>query len=159
MSDRGEPLICDFGISSVMSASISFGSVSSEGRQARGSMRWMAVELFDIGGPHSEKTDVWAFGMTAYVRKCITPDDLLWLTLCRKSSLRNRPTLISKLNLKLCGQLWMVSYPLHHIFPKTRLNARYGISVVVVENPSQEIGRICRKWCISYAMYAQSRLT
>ena len=77
MSDRGEPLICDFGISSVMSASISFGSVSSEGRQARGSMRWMAVELFDIGGPHSEKTDVWAFGMTTYVRLCITPDDLL----------------------------------------------------------------------------------
>jgi len=38
-------------------------------------MRWLAVELFNYEGAntteqphHSEKTDVWAFGMTLYVR-------------------------------------------------------------------------------------------
>ncbi|KAL5526660.1 hypothetical protein ACEPAF_8384 [Sanghuangporus sanghuang] len=65
-----QPLICDFGISRILDSSQSaFVSTTHDGH-AKGSMRWMAVELLDpcedVEPKHSKETDVWAFGMTLY---------------------------------------------------------------------------------------------
>ncbi|KAI5122336.1 hypothetical protein M0805_002503 [Coniferiporia weirii] len=64
----GTPLICDFGISRMLSATQSLGN-SATG--IKGSIRWMAPELlsFSVGEPpktHTKSSDVWAFGMTVY---------------------------------------------------------------------------------------------
>ena len=61
------PKICDFGISRIMSSSSSSFSGNSN---LRGTLPWMAVELLCIHNPqrHSMMSDVWAFGMTIYVR-------------------------------------------------------------------------------------------
>ncbi|KLO08684.1 kinase-like protein [Schizopora paradoxa] len=69
VSDEGHPLLADFGISRVMSASttLTFGSSCTAG-----SARWMAKELLMVAwddpnsGKHSKATDVWAFGMVVY---------------------------------------------------------------------------------------------
>lgn len=69
VGDSGEPLICDFGISRMLNSSLSITG-SSTGA-LRGSARWMAPELFDImvgNACHTKETDVWAFGMTVFVR-------------------------------------------------------------------------------------------
>ena len=71
VSADGQPQICDFGISTILATSTTFGATSSHTYGTRGSLRWMAIEFFEsVDTPilHSEKTDVWAFGMTAYVR-------------------------------------------------------------------------------------------
>ncbi|KAL5522769.1 hypothetical protein ACEPAG_8787 [Sanghuangporus baumii] len=62
----GEPLICDFGISRILSHSLSNGGTSSA--SLKGSARWMAPELFnvEIDTHHTKETDMWAFGMTVY---------------------------------------------------------------------------------------------
>ncbi|EJC99226.1 kinase-like protein [Fomitiporia mediterranea MF3/22] len=62
----GKPLICDFGISRVLSSALSITGTSTGG--LRGSIRWMARELLDVPGDirHTKETDVWAFGMTVY---------------------------------------------------------------------------------------------
>ncbi|KAL5498961.1 hypothetical protein ACEPAH_1479 [Sanghuangporus vaninii] len=62
----GEPLICDFGISRILSHSLSNGGTSSA--SLKGSARWMAPELFniEIDAHHTKETDMWAFGMTVY---------------------------------------------------------------------------------------------
>ncbi|KAL5481088.1 hypothetical protein ACEPAI_10029 [Sanghuangporus weigelae] len=61
-----EPLICDFGISRILSHSLSNGGTSSA--SLKGSARWMAPELFnvEIDAHHTKETDMWAFGMTVY---------------------------------------------------------------------------------------------
>ena len=68
MGNSGEPLICDFGISRILSHSLSNGGTSSA--NLKGSARWMAPELFnlEIDTHHTKETDMWAFGMTVYVR-------------------------------------------------------------------------------------------
>ena len=66
VSDYGQPQICDFGISRIISASASLKSTT----DVRGSTRWMAPEFFREGDPdtdHSKMTDVWSFGATIYV--------------------------------------------------------------------------------------------
>ncbi len=70
ISSDGTPLLADFGLSLTMSDSQAMTTTS-----ARGSLRWMAPELFrsDSGGKPSKQnktSDVWAFGMLAYLRNC-----------------------------------------------------------------------------------------
>ncbi|EJD03396.1 kinase-like protein, partial [Fomitiporia mediterranea MF3/22] len=60
----GHPVICDFGISRMVSATAAFAATTSGG--FKGSVRWMARELI-LNGHHTRESDVWAFGMTAYV--------------------------------------------------------------------------------------------
>ncbi|EJD07112.1 kinase-like protein [Fomitiporia mediterranea MF3/22] len=66
ISSHGEPLICDFGISKMLSASLTIAAASSGGM--KGSLRWMAYELFDLSsnGQLTKESDIWAFGMTVY---------------------------------------------------------------------------------------------
>ncbi|KAL5504701.1 hypothetical protein ACEPAH_7364 [Sanghuangporus vaninii] len=64
VSTSGDALICDFGCSLMMAASRSLANLSSG---VRGTTRYLACELvapLPLG--HTEKTDVWAFGMTVY---------------------------------------------------------------------------------------------
>ncbi|OCB84776.1 TPR-like protein [Sanghuangporus baumii] len=70
ISPSGDPLICDFGISRVLTSSESdFVSTTHDGRP-RGTARWMAIELHvpedGVEPRHSKESDVWAFGMTLY---------------------------------------------------------------------------------------------
>ena len=68
----GEPLICDFGISRILTSTESHFVSTTHNAEPRGSIRWMAIELHipaEGSEPrHSKETDVWAFGMTLYVR-------------------------------------------------------------------------------------------
>ncbi|KLO08483.1 kinase-like protein [Schizopora paradoxa] len=68
LSDSGEPLLADFGISRCVSSLTTTTTTS-----AKGSTRWMAVEFFlpsvegdDIVVEHTKETDVWAFGMVLF---------------------------------------------------------------------------------------------
>ena len=67
MSESGIPLISDFGISSMLSATMTFQSTSGA---MKGCARFMAREHLTFGDPgfslYTKKTDVWAFGMTIY---------------------------------------------------------------------------------------------
>ncbi len=70
ISPKGAPLLADFGLSVVLSQSKSvFGTTASV---TRGTVRWMAKELFLSSNgevpKHTTMTDIWAFGMIAYVR-------------------------------------------------------------------------------------------
>ncbi len=65
-------VLTDFGGSRMDSLSSGY---SSSGCRVSGTLRWQAVELFpppvDGDGPppqHTFETDIWAFGMTVYVR-------------------------------------------------------------------------------------------
>ena len=62
-------MLADFGISRIMTATCSTTTTS-----AKGSTRWMAIELCpshleedDSEGNHTKETDIWAFGMVVYV--------------------------------------------------------------------------------------------
>ncbi|THH09474.1 hypothetical protein EW145_g1995 [Phellinidium pouzarii] len=63
--------ICDFGISRAINATqIALGGNSSDLYGPKGTARWMAYEL--ISDPktytkHTKESDVWSFGMTAYI--------------------------------------------------------------------------------------------
>lgn len=86
ISKTGEPRICDFGISRVLVASQTLAS-STDG-SLRGSVRWMAIELFMINGPppvHTTYTDIWAFGMTVHV----SPSDLVVVPLLIENIIRS----------------------------------------------------------------------
>ena len=72
ISSAGVPRICDFGISRMLASSQIF-DVTTSGR-LKGTTRWMAKELIEIGDPpptHTFQTDVWAFGMTVHVRTAL----------------------------------------------------------------------------------------
>lgn len=73
VSPKGEPQLMDFGISHLMFAT---STVEPATRADKGSVRWMAIELFDFDVPeesalgqreHTTMSDVWAFGMTVLV--------------------------------------------------------------------------------------------
>ncbi|KAH8115011.1 kinase-like domain-containing protein, partial [Phellopilus nigrolimitatus] len=69
ISIDGKPQICDFGISGILASSQTFGGISSGQSGIKGSLRWMAKELFETCEPpnaHSMESDIWAFGMTVY---------------------------------------------------------------------------------------------
>ncbi len=68
VSDTGTPLLTDFGISRLDSASTTGFNTDS----VKGSTRWMSYEFFidkdeDAPPRHNEKTDVWSYGMTVLV--------------------------------------------------------------------------------------------
>ena len=66
VSDDGQPRLCDFGISRIISASETLKGTTTSGVQ--GSLRWMAPEFFQEENPvHSKVTDVWGYGATVYV--------------------------------------------------------------------------------------------
>ena len=70
LSPDGRALLTDFGVSRMDTLSAGYTTDST-----RGSTRWQAYELFDIGEDgtkspqHTVMTDIWAFGMTVYVRE------------------------------------------------------------------------------------------
>lgn len=74
ISATGIPLLADFGISRLMTASI---TATTSTASVKGSTRWMAVELLKINyeatslsrnsAEHTKETDVWAYGMVIYV--------------------------------------------------------------------------------------------
>lgn len=104
MSESGEPLICDFGISRMLDSSQSLFNSTTHGGDIKGSTRWMAIELLNaIEGKepkHSKETDVWAYGMTLYVRisfKSICT--IKSMPACRKSCQINSLISLSKLTL------------------------------------------------------------
>ena len=70
MSSAGEPLISDFGLSHMMSATQTLMASNNSDGGLKGTVRWMAIELFDIEegeAGHSKASDMWAYGMTVYV--------------------------------------------------------------------------------------------
>ena len=68
MSSSGDPFLCDFGLSRRLIASQTFQfSASMSGNERPGTMRYMTRELLCDGAKFSEKSDVWAFGMTILV--------------------------------------------------------------------------------------------
>ena len=72
VSPAGIPLLADFGIAQMLCSSSSVEPTSSE---LKGSVRWMAIELFNVNDSeqsirHTKETDVWAYGMVIYVRTC-----------------------------------------------------------------------------------------
>ncbi|KLO08209.1 kinase-like protein [Schizopora paradoxa] len=70
VSDGGEPLLADFGLS-VSSSSTSLGDTTCHGE--KGSLRWMARELLSTPfnssalPKHTKMTDMWSFGMVISV--------------------------------------------------------------------------------------------
>lgn len=62
-----EPLLADFGVSHILTASMSQMCGTSMAA-LKGTVRWMAVELLTTEAIPNEKSDVWAFGMVLYVR-------------------------------------------------------------------------------------------
>ncbi|OCB91670.1 kinase-like protein [Sanghuangporus baumii] len=68
ISDAGEPLLCDFGVSRMLEASRSYNFSSSLTGGLRGTIRFMSKELLQAteSAParYSKASDVWAFGMT-----------------------------------------------------------------------------------------------
>ena len=73
MSVNGRPLLCDFGISRLLVDGVTITGT----RRLKGSVRWMATELFEPGSTAIEgrpnfdtkASDVWAYGMVLYVRQ------------------------------------------------------------------------------------------
>lgn len=66
ISSNDTPLLADFGLSLTLTESQTVNTTST-----RGSLRWMSPELFGSGGEpsrHNKMSDIWAFGMLAYVR-------------------------------------------------------------------------------------------
>ncbi|KAL5504805.1 hypothetical protein ACEPAH_7468 [Sanghuangporus vaninii] len=68
ISDAGEPLLCDFGVSRMLGASRSYNFSSSLTGGLRGTIRFMSKELLQTTesapAKYSKASDVWAFGMT-----------------------------------------------------------------------------------------------
>jgi len=65
ISDEGQALLSDFGLSFVVNSS--FGMKAFSQNKPKGTIHWMSPELIDLGRISAE-ADVWAFGMTALVR-------------------------------------------------------------------------------------------
>ena len=79
ISATGVPQISDFGMSRMIGASQRIRQTTTG--SIRGSIPWMAMELFESGESkvtYTRETDIWAFGMTVYVSFYHdTEDDLL----------------------------------------------------------------------------------
>lgn len=68
ISDDGTPLLSDFGISHVLMSENTAVIKTSSGNTS-GTLRWMAYEQLTADYPiYTIPTDIWAFGMTVYVR-------------------------------------------------------------------------------------------
>ena len=64
ISDDGQALLADFGLSFVVNSSFDMSVSSFDG--PKGTLNWMSPELFYVTRVSAE-ADVWAFGMTALV--------------------------------------------------------------------------------------------
>ncbi|KLO10996.1 kinase-like protein, partial [Schizopora paradoxa] len=61
VSDDGNPLLADFGLS-ISSSTLSLSGTTNHG--SKGSVRWMARELISVEElDHTFKTDIWSYGM------------------------------------------------------------------------------------------------
>lgn len=60
ITDDLHAVLCDFGLARLAS------ETTAESLQGAGNSRWQSPELWEDGASRSEKTDIWAFGMTAY---------------------------------------------------------------------------------------------
>ena len=61
-------MLCDFGMTRVITSSMSYKTSSSGGN--KGTSRYLAYELVALADKypiHTKASDVWAFGMTVYV--------------------------------------------------------------------------------------------
>ena len=61
-------MLCDFGMTRVITSSMSYKTSSSGGN--KGTSRYLAYELVALADKypiHTKASDVWAFGMIAYV--------------------------------------------------------------------------------------------
>ena len=68
MSSDGHAKLCDFGVSRMVSASSSMANLSTG---PTGTIRYLAYEFLSGSSEemmYTTKSDVWAFGMTVYVR-------------------------------------------------------------------------------------------
>ena len=79
ISDSGEPLLTDFGLSRMLHNDGMMVSITTTMTRFAGSVPWMAPELLDPAKMdpdhkfHTMATDIWAFGMVIYMR-CIAMD-------------------------------------------------------------------------------------
>lgn len=86
VSEKGNPLLCDFGISRMIAITQTMGGGGAgvESTNLRGSARWMSPELLlppdDESPLHTKNSDIWAFGMTAYVSPVSL--SILYLLIC-----------------------------------------------------------------------------
>ena len=156
MNYDGQPQICDFGISSVVASSTSLGITSSHSSGAKGSLRWMAIELLimteaeDSPVSHSKETDVWAFGMTAYVCIPFSPNftPFSYFDICRSLLQSSCPMLISNLNLRHWWLLSKASY-LPNLTSRPcltmQVNLKYGTFVVRAGSGILRKGPICSR--------------
>lgn len=94
VSPDGRPLLTDFGLSRIAEASHTLPTISG----ASGTTRWMARELFGFDNPRpTPASDVWALGMTIYVRRSFHGYYPVFLTSIREgvvdtwTSLRTHP--------------------------------------------------------------------
>lgn len=78
VSETGNALICDFGCSRLADSSRTYARLTSS---VKGTSRYLAYELIvpldtekGFSGSHTLKTDVWAFGMTIFVRALLLCD-------------------------------------------------------------------------------------
>ncbi len=74
VSSNREARVADFGVSHACADSVSGLASTLNPTRMKGTIRWMAKELFDVlnesdvvGIPNKE-SDVWSFGMVVYVR-------------------------------------------------------------------------------------------
>ena len=66
MSEIGEPVLIDFGLSRKLAESQTM-QFSASSADMKGTTRYMARELLQGDRKTSMASDVWAFGMTVYV--------------------------------------------------------------------------------------------
>lgn len=64
-------MICDFGTARMLSPSCTLANVTST---VKGTAQFHAPELlnYEVDASHSKETDIWAFGMTVYVRNVLS---------------------------------------------------------------------------------------
>lgn len=71
MSDNGEPLLTDFGLTHVLNPGNITITLVTDGDDPKGTANWMAFELLSPNATRSDyytkASDVWSFGMTVYV--------------------------------------------------------------------------------------------
>lgn len=81
ISQHGEPLICSFSVARIISVSQPMhgqsGNIHSTPVTMGGTPRWMSPELLiasenHTSAIHTMASDVWAFGMIAYVSRCFS---------------------------------------------------------------------------------------
>lgn len=75
MDDNGRPLLAGFGISRLSIDDVTLTGTST----FKGNLRWLAIELINNHGTsgsqarsyHTQKSDIWAYGMVVYVRNLL----------------------------------------------------------------------------------------